>query len=96
MANPPPIDRALLEHLADLARLQLPPDATALRQRLERIVSAFSALQDLAAHGPPAPPAAALPLRPDEPEAPLPAATVLANAPRQAAGAFVVPRVVDA
>lgn len=96
MANPPPIDRALLEHLADLARLQLPPDAAGLRQRLERIVSAFSALQDLATVGLPAAHSSPLPLRQDEPEAPLPVATVLANAPQQAAGSFVVPRVVDA
>lgn len=107
------IDRALLEHLAELARLSLSADReVVLRQQLQRLVDAFSALGDgpaagsasaaadagptavpTAGSGPPHPP---LPLRADEPEAPLPVDRVLANAPRTADGSFVVPRVVDA
>jgi aspartyl/glutamyl-tRNA(Asn/Gln) amidotransferase C subunit len=95
MTMPPPIDRALMQHLANLARLHVPAErAATLRQRLERIVVAFSALQP--ADGFAAPPETPLGLRPDVPERPLAPADVLANAPRQAAGSFVVPRVVDA
>ena len=97
MANPPTIDRALMQHLADLARLHIPAERqAALRERLERIVSAFSALQEADAGDSTPPPGRPLPLRPDEAGAPLPVATVLANAPRHAADQFVVPRVVDA
>jgi aspartyl-tRNA(Asn)/glutamyl-tRNA(Gln) amidotransferase subunit C len=100
MPNPPSIDRALIQHLAELARLHIPAEQSGpLRQRLESIVNAFSALQDPDL----APPAATaawsglpLPLRPDIAGEPLPVATVLANAPQQAASAFVVPRVIDA
>jgi Asp-tRNA(Asn)/Glu-tRNA(Gln) amidotransferase C subunit len=42
------------------------------------------------------PPGEGLRLRADEAGEPLPPATVLANAPQQAAGSFLVPRVVDA
>lgn len=97
MPNPPSIDRALMQHLADLARLHIPAERLPpLRERLERIVAAFSALQ--ADSGPGAPPAGEPPLRlrADVVEPPLALDMVLANAPQQAAGAFVVPRVIDA
>lgn len=95
MATPPTIDRALMQHLAELARLHVPAErAATLRQRLERIVAAFSALQPAEAGGEAA--AKELRLRPDVAGAPLPVTTVLANAPQQAANTFVVPRVVDA
>ena len=95
MTASPTIDRALMEHLAALARLHVPAERAAiLRQRLERIVAAFSALQP--ADGAAAAPESTLRLRPDVAEQPLSQTDVLANAPRQAAGSFVVPRVVDA
>ncbi len=97
MPNPPSIDRALMQRLADLARLHLAADRQAvLRERLERIVAAFSALQEAAPADGTVPTPRALPLRADVAEPPLPPAQVLANAPRQAGDCFVVPRVVDA
>ncbi|MFO1078831.1 MAG: Asp-tRNA(Asn)/Glu-tRNA(Gln) amidotransferase subunit GatC [Planctomycetota bacterium] len=100
MANAP-IDRVLLHQLCDLARLHVPQDKEAVvLDRLQRIVAAFSGLRDVALdqavvdpnpgpelHGPC--------LRDDAPEPPLPRDEVLANAPKTAAGSFVVPRVVD-
>lgn len=84
-----------MQHLAELARLHVPAErAATLQQRLERIVAAFSALQP--ADGTEEVAVTGLRLRPDVEAAPLPVATVLANAPQQAAGTFVVPRVVDA
>lgn len=97
MPNPLSIDRALMQHLADLARLHIPTERQALlRERLERIVAAFSALQEAAPTGDAAGTAPSLPLRADAIEPPLPVDTVLANAPQHAAGSFVVPRVIDA
>ena len=93
MPDHPLIDRALLEHLAELARLTMSADRqAALREPLQRLVDAFSAL---------APDGAApaddgrLALREDTPEPPLPPATVLKNAPQTADDSFVVPRVVE-
>ncbi len=100
MPNPPAIDRALMLHLADLARLHIPAERLpSLRARLERIVSAFSALQTV--DGVSSRPAPAfgdlgLPTRPDVAGAPLAPAIVLQNAPQQAGGSFVVPRVIEA
>jgi aspartyl-tRNA(Asn)/glutamyl-tRNA(Gln) amidotransferase subunit C len=100
MPNPPAIDRAMMQHLAELARLHIPAEQLGpLRQRLESIVSAFSALQDpdlAPAAASAAPPELQLSLRPDLAGEPLPVSTVLANAPQHAASAFVVPRVIDA
>jgi len=97
MPNPPSIDRALMQHLADLARLHIPAERqAALRERLERIVAAFSALQPEQPASAPAAAAAGLRLRTDGAELPLAVDAVLANAPQQAAGSFVVPRVIDA
>lgn len=97
MPNPVTIDRALMQHLADLARLHIPAERLpVLRERLERIVGAFQALQEADATALVATPVAGTPLRADVAEPPLPVATVLANAPQQAGDAFVVPRVIDA
>lgn len=95
--NPPVVDRALIQHLAELARLHVPADRLAtVLQNAQRVVEAFDALRDLPAEpgpdGADAPPTA---LRTDAAEPPLPLAEVLANAPRTAGGMFVVPRVVD-
>ncbi|MBX3462553.1 MAG: aspartyl/glutamyl-tRNA amidotransferase subunit C [Planctomycetes bacterium] len=98
MATPPVIDRNLLRHLAELARLHVPADRQeALLQQVQRVVEAFDAVRDLppASAPAPAPALSAAPLRPDQPEAPLPLAEVLANAPVAAGGMFVVPRVVE-
>ncbi|MEO6597298.1 MAG: Asp-tRNA(Asn)/Glu-tRNA(Gln) amidotransferase subunit GatC, partial [Planctomycetota bacterium] len=99
MPNPPPIDRALLQQLAELSRLHLPQDRQAmLLARLQRVLSAFEALRDMSTgEAAPTPYRRPLPmtLRVDVAEAPLPVEKVLANAPRCAAGSFVVPRVVD-
>lgn len=99
-----PIDRAMLQELCDLARLHIPRERESLvLMRLQRIVDAFSglvtAVADGSGVGPPGhepqelDPAA---LRQDRATAPMDRADVLANAPRAAADAFVVPRVVDA
>lgn len=94
--HPVAIDRALLEHLAKLARLHLPPGREeVLRQRLERIVAAFSTLQQVATTAAPRTAASPPHLRPDLPEPPMAPADVLANAPAQAGQCFLVPRVVD-
>lgn len=100
MPHPPVIDRNLIQHLAELARLHIPAERQPeLRARLERIIAAFSALDPSAAAAT-ARQAAAMPaplgLRADRPEPPLAVAVVLQNAPQQAAGSFVVPRVIDA
>lgn len=96
----PTIDRALLCRLEEMARLHIPTDRLAVvRERLQRIVDAFEALRDLrtagvepTSHAQPSP----TPLRQDLPGPVLAPMAVLANAPRSAAGCFLVPRVVDA
>jgi aspartyl/glutamyl-tRNA(Asn/Gln) amidotransferase C subunit len=95
MPNSPELDRDALQHLANLARLHLTSERLPLlRARLQRLVAAFGALPqgstEAAVFGP------GLPLRDDVAGTPLPTAAALANAPQQAAGAFLVPRVVDA
>jgi Asp-tRNA(Asn)/Glu-tRNA(Gln) amidotransferase C subunit len=63
---------------------------------MQRVVAAFDALRDLDEVPRDAmEPTAALPLRADTAEPPLPLDEVLANARQTAAGMFVVPRVVD-
>lgn len=101
MAHDLKIDRALLQHLAELARLNLSADREGvLRQQLQRLVDAFSALGGdpgaTAATDQPGASAPSLTLRPDVSEPPMPIEQVLANAPRTADDSFVVPRVVDA
>jgi aspartyl/glutamyl-tRNA(Asn/Gln) amidotransferase C subunit len=94
------IDRAMLRQICDLARLNVPAERQEeLLGRLKRVVEAFGSLHDLpepsdGAAAPSRP--KGMPLRQDEAEPPLPIATVLANAPKQAAECFLVPRVVDA
>ncbi len=91
------LDRALMQHLADLARLHVPTERQAvLRQRLECIVAAFSTLQDAEDGHVDAAKERQLELRDDLATPPLPLTTVLANAPQHAGGTFVVPRVIDA
>lgn len=97
MPHPVSIDRQLMQHLADLARLHIPAERLpTLRERLERIVAAFQTLQDAELTAPAPGPRPGTPLRDDHTEPPLPVGTVLANAPQQAGDAFVVPRVIDA
>lgn len=100
MTNPPAFDRLQLRQLCDLARLHVPAERQAeLLGRLQRIVAAFEAVSELPPRANDQAPTLAEPplrLRPDVVEPPLASAEVLANAPRHAAGAFVVPRVVDA
>ena len=97
------IDRDLIEHLGELARIHLPGERLAdLRAQLQQLVDAFSTLAaaDLGsgdADGPaPARPALTpATLRPDAPEPVSAPEQVLANAPQRAADCFVVPRVVE-
>ncbi|HEX6812563.1 MAG TPA: aspartyl/glutamyl-tRNA amidotransferase subunit C [Planctomycetota bacterium] len=98
MPDTPAIDRVELQNLASLARLDLPAERQAiLLHRLQRIVAAFDALRELPTGPAPAglPSLPPLGLRPDVAEPAMPVAEVLANTRHQAAGAFVVPRVVD-
>ena len=99
----PQIDRALIEHLCELARLRLPSERqTALQAQLAKVVQAFSTLaeageEDCATAGE-APVGATLTtpeLRVDAAEQPPSSADVLANAPQTATDCFVVPRVVE-
>ena len=99
MRNPPAIDQAVVQNLAELARLHLPVERqAALLQRLQRIVLAFDALRQLPTGQAPAnlPSLPPLTLRPDVAEPPLPIEQVFANTRHHAAAAFLVPRVVDA
>ncbi|MBL8727251.1 MAG: hypothetical protein JNM25_02395 [Planctomycetes bacterium] len=98
MPPAPAVDRALLQRLAELARLHVPAERQGeVLRSMQRVVAAFDALREL--HDLPldaAAPTAGVPLRPDTAEPPLPLDEVLANARQTAAGMFVVPRVVDA
>lgn len=96
----PPIDRALVQELAALARLQVPPEReAAVAARLGAVLAAFAALREVDTAGVEASPYP-LPLdlrwRPDAAGGELPREVVLQNASRTAAGAFLVPRAVDA
>jgi aspartyl/glutamyl-tRNA(Asn/Gln) amidotransferase C subunit len=85
-----------LHHLAQLARLHLTSERTAvLGPRLERVVAAFSVLGAVEPAGQAAPPAPTLPLRPDVVEPLLTVEAITQNAAKVAAGCFVVPRVVE-
>jgi aspartyl-tRNA(Asn)/glutamyl-tRNA(Gln) amidotransferase subunit C len=93
------VDRALVRQLAELARLHLPAEREqAACTQLEKVLAAFRALAAVDTAGV-EPTSYPLPLpmrlRADAPGAVLAPEEVLANAPRQAAGAFVVPRVVE-
>ncbi len=93
----PSIDRALLRALQGLAQLHIPAEHEGtVRARLQRILEAFAALDRLPADAPAPPPETGVSLRADVAGPVLTPEQVLANAPRQAAGCFLVPRVVDA
>ena len=98
-ADPPAVDRALVRELAELARLQLDQAAeTAAVARLQEILAAFDALAALPTAGlvgDPYPLPLHARLRPDFCEAPPAAPAILAGAPQQRAGAFLVPRVIE-
>lgn len=89
------IDRARVEHVASLARLDLAPDeAQAMARDLERLLAYVDALDELdtadvepTAHVVPL----RTPVRADEPGETLARDEALANAPQRDAGAFVVP-----
>jgi aspartyl/glutamyl-tRNA(Asn/Gln) amidotransferase C subunit len=93
------IDRAEIRSLAEFAQLRIPADReNEVAERLGRIVAAFAsiaAIPDALLQCAPPDPPRPIRLRDDRPEAPLSQAEALANAPRVAAGAFLVPRVVD-
>ncbi len=100
MPKPPPIDQKLVEHLGELARISLPKERqTELRDKLQQIVDAFSALGEVnfEAGEDDATARTVTPadLRPDRAETPPDVTEVLANAPQVAADCFVVARVVE-
>lgn len=91
------IDSALVNHVAQLAALDLSPaESEALSGQLTRIVEHFEALRAIpdellrdAADAPPSP------LRADQPRSGAPGGLIERNAPEFAHGHFVVPRVVS-
>jgi aspartyl-tRNA(Asn)/glutamyl-tRNA(Gln) amidotransferase subunit C len=94
------MDRTTIEALAELARLRLDEAeiARAARQ-LGRLLEHFATLAAIptgAVEASPYPLPLVLRTRPDEVGAVLDRAALLANAPVARAGAFQVPRVVDA
>lgn len=94
------VDRSLVQQLAALARLAVAPDQEAVvAERLGRVLAAFAALRQVDTEGV-EPETYPLPLplrlRADVPVAPMAPEQALANASKTAAGAFLVPRVVDA
>ncbi|MEE8557510.1 MAG: Asp-tRNA(Asn)/Glu-tRNA(Gln) amidotransferase subunit GatC [Myxococcota bacterium] len=88
-----------VRNLCDLARLRLEPDeAERMRRDLERILAYVEKLEELDTEG--VPPTShvvemATPMRSDEEVRRLSMSEVLRNAPQHAAGAFVVPRVIE-
>jgi aspartyl/glutamyl-tRNA(Asn/Gln) amidotransferase C subunit len=93
-------DQPSLQRLCDLARLQLGADrGREATERLGRVLQAFRDLAEVPTEGVeptlyPLP--LHLPMRPDTAAEVLGRDAALANAPRLAAGCFLVPRVVDA
>jgi aspartyl-tRNA(Asn)/glutamyl-tRNA(Gln) amidotransferase subunit C len=93
------IDRAEVERIADLARLELTPEeAGRMTGELEAILAYVETLRALdtegvepTAHAFPLP----TPLRDDRPVEPLDPERALANAPARDGFAFVVPKVLD-
>jgi len=91
------ITREQVEHVADLARLELAADEVdAMVRDLGRILEYVEALEELdtsatepTAHAIPL----VTPLRPDAPAAPMDPERALANAPERDGSAFVVPQV---
>ena len=93
------IDRADVERIAELARLELAPDeAERMASELAAILGYVEQLDALDTEAvEPTYHALALrtPLRPDRAEAPLLAERAVANAPAHEGFAFVVPKVLD-
>jgi len=90
---------AEVEHIADLARLNLSAaEKTRFREQLSAILAYAERLQELDT-GAISPTATVLPLRtvlrPDEVRPSLPRESLLANAPATADGCFLVPAVLD-
>ncbi|MBM4436688.1 MAG: Asp-tRNA(Asn)/Glu-tRNA(Gln) amidotransferase subunit GatC [Actinobacteria bacterium] len=93
------IDRATVEHVAELARLRLTSEELErLRGQLAQILANFEGLQALTTDDIP-PTAQVIPLvnveRPDAAVPSLPPEAVLANAPRVELGQFRVPAVLE-
>jgi aspartyl-tRNA(Asn)/glutamyl-tRNA(Gln) amidotransferase subunit C len=93
------IERADVERIAELARLELGPDeAERMAAELGAILGYVAQLDALDTDAvEPTHHAFALrtPLRPDRAEAPLPPERAVANAPAREGFAFVVPKVLD-
>lgn len=90
---------AEVEHIANLARLDLTPEEKEqYRQQLSAILEHVARLQELDTEGIP-PTSSVLPvagrLRADEPGQSLPVEQVLANAPEKKKGQFRVPPVLE-
>ena len=93
------LDRAAVDHVARLARLDLTEDERERMQKeLAGILGHADKIQELDLDGVP-PTSHALPLsnvlRPDEPRPSLPQEEVLANAPASEDGRFRVPRIIE-
>jgi aspartyl-tRNA(Asn)/glutamyl-tRNA(Gln) amidotransferase subunit C len=93
------LSREQVEHIAELARLDLSEEEQALYQeQLSAILEYFERLQELDTEAIP-PTASALPLRSvmreDEPRPPTPREDILANAPATEEGCFKVPAVLE-
>lgn len=90
---------AEVEHIAQLARLELTPEEKErYAVQLSAILEYAARLQELDTEGIP-PTASVLPprsvLRPDEPRPPLDTAALLRNAPEESDNSFRVPPVLD-
>ena len=93
------LDRAAVDHVARLARLDLTEDERERMQKeLAGILGHADKIQELDLDGVP-PTSHALPLsnvlRPDEPTPSLPQEEALANAPASEDGRFRVPRIIE-
>jgi aspartyl-tRNA(Asn)/glutamyl-tRNA(Gln) amidotransferase subunit C len=93
------IDRAAVDHVARLARLDLSEEERErMRAELSKILEHADKIQALDLDGV-EPTAHAIPLRnvmrADEPKESLPREEALANAPKAEDGRFVVPRIVE-
>ncbi len=88
-----------VEYTAQLARIELTPDERdAMTRDLDRVLDYVAVLQALdtegiepTSHPIPVP----MPLRADEPVAPIDPALAVSNAPQSEGTAFVVPKVID-
>jgi len=84
-----------IRHIARLARLRLDDgEAERLSAQMEQIVEMVSSIPALDEDAADLDPANPMALREDEIAPPMPRGEILANAPQQEAGCFVVPRFV--